>query len=289
MSNFSINNPGNEKPDIGRLFHEGRLAESLKAANDAVRQAPASAEPRILLAELLLFDGNLDRADVVLEAAAGVDPSASLVVAEFRQLLRAAMGRRQVLREGKLPEFLGEPTASQKCLLQGLMALRAGDERGAAKAAKEAELVRPAVTGRHADAAFADWRDADDLWAGSFEILTTTGKYFWVPTERVASLDFHAPVRLRDLLWRRCSMVVRDGPDGDVYMPALYNSALLEHDKNTLQLGQETAWTDSVPVRGIGQRIFLAGDAGVSIHEMTDVEFMGVEAGKAEASGPVAR
>lgn len=260
----------------GTHFREGRIGAAIAAANDAVRRAPASADPRILLAELLLFDGNLQRADNVLEAAAGVDPSVSLVVAEFRQLLRAATARRQVLFEGRPPEFLGQPTASQTHLLQALVASRAGDVMGAAGAARAAELSRPPVAGQLAGVAFADWRDADDLWAGSFEILTSTGKYFWIPVERVASLDFHAPTRPRDLLWRRCTMTVRDGPDGDVYMPAIYetgSSLSGEPLRDTLRLGRETAWTQDMPVRGLGQRLFLAGDEGIPIHDAMLVEF----------------
>ena len=266
----------------GSYFHEGRIGAAIEAANEAVRREPASADSRILLAELLLFDGNLQRADNVLEAAAGVDPSASLVVAEFRQLLRAAMARRQVLLEGRAPEFLGEPTASQTHLLQALVASRAGDVMGAARAAKAAELSRPPLTGWNAGTAFTDWRDADDLWAGSFEILTSTGKYFWIPTERVVSLEFHAPARPRDLLWRRCSMIVRDGPDGDVYMPAIYETDPSLSDpslsdrplRDTLRLGRETEWTQDMPVRGLGQRLFLVGEEGVPIHEATLVEFI---------------
>ena len=46
------------------------------------------------------------------------------------------------------------------------------------------------------------------LTAGSFEVLTTTGKYYWIPTERVATVEFHPPKRPRDLLWRRATMSV---------------------------------------------------------------------------------
>ena len=136
--------------------------------------------------------------------------------------------------------------------------------------------MRPPVAGRLADTGFADWRDTDDLWSGSFEILTSTGKYFWIPTERVVSLEFHAPSRPRDLLWRRCTMTVRDGPDGDVYMPAIYETDPSLSDRplrDTLRLGRETEWTQAMPVRGLGQRLFLAGDEAVAIHETTLVEF----------------
>ena len=157
-----------------------------------------------------------------------------------------------------LPDFLGEPTEAQTASLAAWVALRAGDAAGAAARAAEAESIRPPAPGMAADAAFDDFRDADDLCAGFFEVLTTTGKYFWMPTERVETVEFHAPKRPRDLFWRRASMSVRGGPDGDVYIPAIYGTddpALGDE----LRLGRATDWlgVGRGAGRGVGQRAFL--------------------------------
>jgi type VI secretion system protein ImpE len=257
--------------DAGALFHAGQLTDAVQAASDAVKAAPAEAGRRILLAELLLYAGATERADAVVSAAEAIDPGTAMVVAEFRQLLRAAAARRQVLLEGRAPEFLGEPTLAQAHLLRALMALRAGDTNAAIASADAAEATRPTVAGATPDMRFADFRDADDLWAGTFEVLTTTGKYFWIPTERVASLEFHPPKRPRDLFWRRCTMAVRDGPDGDVYMPALYRRD--EVGSDGVRLGRVTEWTDTEPVRGAGQRMFLIGEEGVAVQQLTTLDF----------------
>jgi type VI secretion system protein ImpE len=259
-------------PTVGDLFRDGRLADALDAAGEAVRAAPKSADARVLLAELLLFAGNFERADAVLNAAGAVDPSSAIVVVEFRQLLRAAEARRLVLRDGKVPEFLGEPSVAQQHLLRAQVARRAGDGDGAAEAAAEAETTRLKIGGRAADSEFMDFRDADDLWAGTFEVLTTTGKYFWIPAERVASMEFHAPKRLRDLYWRRCSMVVRDGPDGDVYMPVLYDDRTGTTDDG-LRLGRRTEWSETAPVTGTGQRLFLVDEDGIPIQDLKSIDF----------------
>ncbi len=259
----------------GTLFRAGRLQAAVDAAGAAVRKAPGDLAARVLLAEMLVFAGNLERADVILDAAAQVEPEAAVVVAEFRQLLRADIARRQLRRDGRVPEFLGEPTEVQRRALAALVAMRAGDLAEAGRLAALAEEVRPRAAGRAEDAAFDDFRDVDDLCAGSFEVLTTTGKYFWIPTERVASIEFHPPKRPRDLAWRRATMTVHDGPDGEVYIPAVYGSedaALAD----ALKLGRQTDWVQegaAGPVRGVGQRLFLVGEDAVGIMDLATLEF----------------
>ena len=255
------------------LLREGKLTEALAAAQATVRKAPTDLNARVLLAELLVFTGNLERADVLLDAASTIDPSTAVVVAEFRQLIRADMARRQLFRDGRVPELLSDPTEVQRLQLAALVALRANDPAEAAKNAAAAEEARPRAAGFHNDIAFDDFRDADDLLAGNFEVLTTTGKYFWIPTERVISAEFHPPVRPRDLIWRRCSMSVAEGPDGDVYIPVIYAGG--EPGSDLLKLGRETDWTDpdAGPVRGVGQRVWLAGEDDVAIMDVGQLRF----------------
>jgi type VI secretion system protein ImpE len=183
------------------------------------------------------------------------------------------MARRQLFRDGRVPEFLADPTETQRLQLAALVALRAGDLAETARQAEAAEAMRPATPGHHGDVAFDDLRDADDLLAGSFEVLTTTGKYFWIPTERVQTLEFHAPKRPRDLLWRRASMSVADGPDGEVYLPAIY--AADDAMTDALRLGRETDWrqVEPGPVRGVGQRLFMMGDDAVTMMDLGNIRF----------------
>jgi type VI secretion system protein ImpE len=269
---------GNET--VGPLFEAGRLADAVAAANAAVRQAPADLAPRVLLAELLMFAGNLERADVVLDAGSAIEPQAAVVIAEFRQLLRAELARRQQRRDGRLPEFLGEPTPALAAILRACIAIRTGEPAEAGVLAARAEALRPRVTGTVDGVAFDDFRDADDLHAGYFEVLTTTGKYFWIPTERVETIQFDKPKRARDLYWRRAAMSVRNGPDGVVYLPAIYGDDNAG-TSDELRLGRATDWTDGSagPVRGVGQRMFLAGQDVVSIMDVTELVFDAPAAG----------
>jgi type VI secretion system protein ImpE len=264
--------------EAGRLFREGNLADALTAANAAVRRASTDIGARVLLAELLAFSGNIDRADVVLDACADLDPTAAIVVAEFRQLLRGELARRQLFSDGRVPEFLGEPTAAQRSSLAAIVALRNGDLPEAAKLAGQAEEARVHPAGTAGGTAFNDMRDADDLLASCFEVITTTGKYFWIPPERVLLLEFHKAKRPRDLFWRRATMQVADGPDGEVYLPALYppTTGTAAAMTDALRLGRATDWHqagDGGPTLGLGAVTILVGEETLTWLEMDKVNF----------------
>jgi type VI secretion system protein ImpE len=87
-------------------------------------------------------------------------------------------------------------------------------------------------------------------------------------------MEFREPVRARDLLWRRTHLIVRDGPDGEVFLPVLYPGAAGEPDER-IKLGRMTDWRggDNAPSRGVGQRIFAVGDLDVPILELKTVTF----------------
>src|SRR5579864_8339619 len=100
----------------------------------------------------------------MLDAAAKTDPSTAVVVAEFRQLLRADIARQQCLTEGRVPEFLGEPSPALRAALAAMVALRAGEMDEAARQTAETETGRPRVAGTlkqaDGDVSFSDFRDA---------------------------------------------------------------------------------------------------------------------------------
>jgi type VI secretion system protein ImpE len=257
----------------GDAFRAGDLAAALAAATSAVKAKPADADARWLLAELMLFVGEAERADKMLDAATLHDPN--VAVLEFRRLLRAEMTRTQVLREARAPKYQGDDaTPAQQAALRARVMLRAGDVAGAAAAAEEVEALRPRAPGRAGELRFDDFRDADDLLAAEVEILTTAGEHMLVPVERLRSLTFDAPRRPRDLFWRRTTIDLKDGTEGVVFMPALYIGPVPETE-TPLRLGRITEWTDPAdgPVRGRGLRTFLAGDEALALTAVTEIVF----------------
>jgi type VI secretion system protein ImpE len=258
----------------GELFQGGDLGGAIAAALEEVRAHPTESAPRLALAELLCFAGELERADNQLDALAHTDPQARPGIVNFRQLIRAEQARRDFFAAGRLPEFLDRPEGAVKLLLEASIRAREGSPGEAARLLDEAEAARPRVSGTCDDRPFEDLRDLDDQTSCILEVLTTRGTYYWIPIDRVESIEFHEPARALDLLWRRTHLVVRDGPDGEVYLPALYPGAAGEAD-DRLRLGRQTDWRggDGAPVRGVGQRTFLVGDDARPILELKALTF----------------
>lgn len=259
----------------GELFRAGDLAAAIEAATAAVKAAPSDLAARWLFAELLIIRGDHDRADGQLDTIMSLEAGAAATVVPVRHLLRAATARRDFFASAQLPAFLDDgPTPAMRLLVEAFVHLRGGDTSRAGELAAEAERLRPALAGRHGEEAFSDFRDLDDLTSGVFEVLTKTGKYYWIPAERVERLEFARPERPLDLLWRPVRMAVRDAFDADVHMPAIYG--LLDGADDAAILGRRTDWVgeEPAPVRGLGQRTFvLDGDREVGIMELSTVQF----------------
>lgn len=260
----------------GEAFKAGDLAAAVAAAQAAVKAAPRDSGARWLLAELMLFAGDAERADRMLDAAVLDDPSPAVL--EFRKLLRAEVVRQQVWNEARAPKFSGDDaTDAQSAALRAAVLARAGATEEAMAEANTAEESRAKVSGEAelADGTkipFDDFRDADDLLAPMVEVLTTAGEHILVPVERLAALDFDAPRRPRDLAWRRTTIELKDGTEGVVYMPTIYAAPAGQPDP--VKLGRVTEWTEEAgPVRGRGQRLFLIGEEAIALSDLAAIRF----------------
>jgi len=254
-------------------YKTGKLGEAITASLEQVRSAPTDRGKRLFLAELCCFSGDLERADKQLDVLFTPDAPDIVQLTLFRQLIRGELARREVFTQGRVPEFLTQPSDSLKLRLESLIHLRAGRVKEAAELLAKAEETRPTVTGTCDGVTFDDWRDLDDLTAPVLEVITANGNYYWVPLESIELLEFHKPERARDLYWRPAHLIVKDGPDGVVYIPTLYHGSHTASDE-AVKLGRGTTWLggETEPYRGLGLREFLVGDASKTVLEIEKVE-----------------
>ncbi len=256
------------------LFNQGDLDGAIANALEFVRGAPTESGGRQILAELLCFRGELERADKQLETVLLQAPQAAMPAALLRQLIRAETWRRDFWTKGRVPEMLGEPDDELKNRLLAAISAREGKFAEACELVAELEEHSKPVSGKKDDKPFESFHDLDEMCCGIWEVLTSTGKYYWIPASRVVSMEFEAPSRPKDLMWRQCQMTVDNGPDGVVYIPLVYPSTTVEDGGNFL-LGKSTEWREEAgkPVTGIGQRLFAVDEEDVAIMDLKRLEF----------------
>lgn len=258
------------------LFQAGKLVEAVAAVTDSVRNKPTDVKSRSLLCELLCFSGEFERADKQLDAALQTDPQTMTGVSLLKHLIRSELSRREVFRQGRVPEFLAMPTASQKLRLEALVCLRAGHHADAGRLAGEAAELDPELSGEVNGTTFSQFRDMDDILGQTLEVYTATGKYYWIGFEQIVSLEFNPVEHLSDMLWRSAAIETAGEVSGRVHIPALYEGSANSADQR-IRIGRATEWNQSdpaAPTLGAGQREFLMNDDVVSIMEINKLSFV---------------
>jgi type VI secretion system protein ImpE len=258
------------------LFNEGRLTQAIAEARDAVKNQPADTTQRLILSELLCFVGEFEKADKHLETAFMQSPELNLPTALSRQLIRAATARKKCFADGAVPDMLSpiDPIVEEQLRLWTFH--RGGDADRVAESIGRLQSYCDAVEGTVDGERFSGFRDLGDANASCLEILTTMGKYYWLPWQRIEFIQFEPIKRPRDLLWREANIIVREGPDAVVYVPVCYPDTTPEKGDAAL-LGRTTEWNefDTGVVNGIGQRVFLIGDQEMAILDLKEIRFDG--------------
>jgi type VI secretion system protein ImpE len=251
---------------ITALLAAGDLGEAVSAAGAAVKDRPTLPRARILLADLLILQGALERADTHLKLAADHAPAELIGISQTRWLLRAAEARKNWYENGSLPEFLGQPTERQQMVLRLALAIREKDA-ATARTLRESLEAAPLPVAGIDGAAATPIRDACDLSQHGFEALTLDGRYLWIAPEQIERLHFQPVRRPRDRLWRPADTLLRDGRSAVFFIAAQYHDA---DATDPQRLGLGTDWTEELSgvTRGRGQRMILAGD---DIHGLLDI------------------
>lgn len=254
------------------LYKQGKLHEAIAEITNQIKSSPTDLDARMFFIELLCFAQQYDRADKQLETLGRQTTKAPITLALYRQILRGESAREQVLREGRAPELIGELPEYAKQTLEALVAQRLGQSDDTQNLIATAQSERPATPCKCNDQPVADFSDLDDRVAGVLECITNTGKYYWVPFNKIVSLEFNEPEVPLDLIWRKTQISVLGGPDGEVYVPTRYVSD--PSDDEALLLGRATDWVDDQPiVTGKGLRTFAVDEQEMTIMEIKSLSF----------------
>lgn len=256
------------------LLRAGKLIEAKDRALDMVKRHPADTDARGLLGQILLFTGELERADKQFEMIGQQDVAALYAMTAMRRLIKGELSRKQCFAEGKAPEIMGRKAPLLEKHAQALAELVNGNAAAAQALVAEAEAERSASPGTCDGVEFSDMRDMDDVLAPCLEVITLGGTYAWVAFSEVEWFELTEARSPVDQLWRTTKLSVREGPEGEVFLPCLYPGTADQGD-DQLRLGKGTDWTESEgsPVRGLGQKMFAFDEHDRALFEIRRVEF----------------
>ena len=255
-------------------LNQNNLQQAFAEAKSVVKSSPGDLEARGLLAQLFCFNGEWNRADTQFEILAQQNPEMQVGVSLVRQLIRAEQARQQFFQNGRMPEVVGDPDEHMTNMLKAMVDMRDGKFAESSSVLSSVRDYAATLKGRVNGKEFQGAGDLDDLCACYFEVVTTNGKYYFVPMDKVISIQFRGYERLQDRIWRSATIQV-DGftTEGEVYFPVNYaaDPDVFANADDELKLGMKTDWYaghEDGPVRGMGQKLFLFGDEQLSIMEL---------------------
>jgi type VI secretion system protein ImpE len=258
--------------NASEAFKAGRLSEAVELQTQAVKASPADKEKRIFLFELLSFVGDLDRARKQIDVLQFEDPGLAAAALGLRNCLEAEALRRKLFREGLKPKFFADAPPVVQLRFDAIDALRAGQTAEAAELLRKADENAHPLTGTLNGKPFQLLRDADDVFGDYLEAFAR-GSYYWVPLDQIAGVGANPPKYPRDLLWLPAKLTLRDGGEGDVFLPAVYPFSHENADEQ-IKLGRATDWQggEGGPMRGLGGRTFVLDDDAIGLLDWRRLE-----------------
>jgi type VI secretion system protein ImpE len=198
--------------DASQLFKAGQLAEAIETQLAIVKAKPLDHGQRLFLFEMLVFNGELDRAQRQIEAIQHDEPELVAAVSDYRRMLDSERLRRQVFSGKAKPDFLSPPPEHVRQRLIGIAKL-AESSSEAQEIFQQANEQIPAIQGSLNGTPFDLLRDGDDRLGSVLEVHVK-GKYLWIPLEQVRKITLTAPRFPRDLIWMPAHLEVIEGDEG---------------------------------------------------------------------------
>ncbi|MEM7261008.1 MAG: type VI secretion system accessory protein TagJ [Planctomycetota bacterium] len=262
-------------------LREGDLDACLAELQDEVRNDPSDAKSRVFLFQLLAVLGQWERAATQLEVAGDLDHGTLSMVSAYRHLVASEPFRREVFAGNRSPLIFGDPEEWVALLIESTKLSAAGQLEQAGELRDEAFEAAPttrgtitAVDGENLTSgpqSFEWIADADTRLGPIIEAMVGD-RYYWIPVQRIAHIQFEPPVDLRDMVWAPAYFTWANGGEATGFIPTRYPGSDVgeEHD---LKLARRTDWTENAAgCFGLGQRLF-ATDAGefpiLQIREVT--------------------
>lgn len=266
-----------------QALKNGDALAALKLLTEQVRSRPQDAKLRVFLFQLLCVLGQWERALNQLNVSLELDPATLPMVQTYREAIACEALRRQVFAGQKAPMLFGEPETWVALLIEAMLREGRGEPDAARQLRGQALEQAPAspgtvTVGESAPQDFAWIADADSRLGPMLEAVIN-GKYYWLPFNRLAQVDVHAPQDLRDAVWTPANFRFVNGGEVVGLIPTRYPDTDLAAG-DALALARRTEWREASPgaYTGLGQRLVTTDQADIGLMDLRSVVLAQAEA-----------
>lgn len=259
-----------------QALKNGDALAALKLLTEQVRARPQDAKLRVFLFQLLCVLGQWERALNQLNVSLELEPATLSMVQTYREAIACEALRRQVFAGQKAPMLFGEPETWVALLIEAMLREGRGEPDAARQLRGQALEQAPAspgtvTAGEAAPQDFAWIADADSRLGPMLEAVIN-GKYYWLPFNRLAQVDVHAPEDLRDAVWMPANFRFVNGGEVVGLIPTRYPDTELAAG-DALALARRTEWREAAPgvYTGLGQRLLTTDQADIGLMDLRTV------------------
>lgn len=253
-------------------LREGRLQDALAELQAQVRKEPANAKYRIFLFQLLAVLGQWERALNQLNVLGDMDASSLPMVQTYREAIRCETLRAEVFAGHRSPLVFGAPEPWMALLLEAARLTGAG-QHAPARAARDQAFESAATVSGTLDGQPFEWLADADPRLGPMLEAVVNGRYYWIPFQRIRSIELEQPADLRDYVWMPGRLTWANGGETVALIPARYPGSHAAADP-LVQLGRKTEWRDCGDDTwlGLGQRMLATDQGEYSLLDLRRIE-----------------
>ena len=254
-------------------LREGKIDEALADLKQQVREDPSNPKLRVFLFQVLVVQGDWERALTQLNLAAELDPGALAMAQMYREALRCEMLRGGVFTGKRSPVVFGHPPTWIGGMIEALRLETIGQSTAAHAVRAEALESAPATSGAADESAFEWIADADARLGPILEGIVN-GQYYWIPFENIHQIVFEEPADLRDIVWSPVHFTWVNGGETVGLIPTRYPGTESCEDAQ-LRLARKTVWKENGPDAfvGMGQRMLVTDTADCSLMDLRKIVF----------------
>jgi len=262
-------------------LRESSLSQHLETIQSQIRRQPADADLRAQLFQLMVVQGDWERASEQLKLSAQLNAQAQPTAILYEQAIAAERQRERVLSGQEQPAAFGEAPAWFADLWGALSCDADAPEqalqlRERAFEAAEAGAGTLTVAADDASATFEWISDGDSRLGPVFEFISG-GRYGWLPFAGLRAVRLLPPEGLCDVVWAQAEVTLEDGRTQYGLVPARYPALAGQAFADLpdgVKLGRMTDWQplQGETYAGVGQKMWMTDQGEYALLDIRSVE-----------------